>query len=126
MRRAAEALLSANWREGIGRNGSTYGYTCPDGDKYPYQWFWDSLMHALAWNAVDPRRAAWEVRSLAAAQRADGFIGHTIFWDAPVRLARAGFYNVMRRGDFTTSTIQRCHLPFVRAIQNPSSPSRYC
>lgn len=106
VQRGATALLRANWREGIGRNGAAYGYTCPDGEKYPYQWFWDSLMHALAWNEVDPLRAAWEVRSLAAAQRADGFIGHTIFWDRRVRLARAGFYNVARRGDLTTSTIQ--------------------
>ena len=106
VQRGATALLGANWREGIGRNGAPYGYTCPDGEKYPYQWFWDSLMHALAWNEVDPARAALEVRSLAAAQRDDGMIGHTIFWDSPVRLARAGFYNVARRRDFTTSTIQ--------------------
>jgi hypothetical protein len=106
VRRGATALLGANWREGIGRDGTPYGYTCPDGEKYPYQWFWDSLMHALAWNEVDPLRAAQEVRSLAAAQRDDGLIGHTIFWDAPVRLARAGFYNVARRRDLTTSTIQ--------------------
>ena len=113
--RGATALLSANWREGVGRNGAPYGYTCPDGAKYPYQWFWDSLMHALAWNAVDPGRAAWEVHSLAAAQRDDGFIGHTIFWDAPVRLARAAFYNVARRDDFTTSTIQPPFLGWVWA-----------
>ena len=115
VQRGATALLGANWREGIGRNGAPYGYTCPDGEKYPYQWFWDSLMHALAWNEVEPERAAWEVRSLAAAQRDDGMIGHTIFWDAPVRLARAGFYNVAGRRDFTTSTIQPPFLGWVWA-----------
>ncbi len=115
VRRGATALLGANWREGIGRTGAPYGYTCPDGEKYPYQWFWDSLMHALAWAEVDPLRAASEVRSLAAAQRPDGFIGHTIFWDAPVRLARAGFYNVQRRSDITTSTIQPPFLGWVWA-----------
>ncbi len=115
VRRGATALLGANWREGIGRTGTAYGYTCPDGEKYPYQWFWDSLMHALAWAEVDPLRAASEVRSLAAAQRPDGFIGHTIFWDAPVRLARAGFYNVQRRSDVTTSTIQPPFLGWVWA-----------
>jgi len=106
VRRGSIALLGANWREGIGRNGVAYGYTCPDGEKYPYQWFWDSLMHALAWAEVDPVRAATEVRSLVAAQTPDGFIGHTIFWDAPVRLARAAFYNVRARRDLTTATIQ--------------------
>ncbi|MBM3665429.1 MAG: hypothetical protein FJW92_06515 [Actinobacteria bacterium] len=106
VRRAAGALLSANWREGVARTGVAYGYTCPDGAKYPYQWFWDSLMHALAWNELDPARAAAEVRSLAALQRPDGLIGHTIFWDAPVRLARLAFYSVRSRADIATATIQ--------------------
>lgn len=104
--RAAEALLAANWREGLGRNGAWFAYTSPDGDKYPYQWFWDSLMHALAWNEVDPVRAAGELSSLAEVQRDDGLIGHTVFWDSPVRLARLPFYDVQRRDDMTTSTIQ--------------------
>ena len=104
--RAAEALLAANWREGTSRDGVAYGYTCPDGAKYPYQWFWDSLMHALAWNEVDPQRAATELRSLASVQQRDGLIGHTIFWDGPVRLARLVFYNVRARSDMATSTIQ--------------------
>ena len=103
---AAESLLTANWREGQGRSGARYAYTCPDGEKYPYQWFWDSLMHALAWNEIAPSRAAAELRSLATAQQADGLIGHTIFWDAPVRIMRLAFYNVRRRGDMSTATIQ--------------------
>jgi len=106
VRRAAEALLTANWREGVGRTGVRYAYTCPDGEKYPYQWFWDSLMHALAWNEIAPTRAADELRSLAAAQAEDGLIGHTIFWDRPVRPARLAFYNVRRRADLMTATIQ--------------------
>ncbi len=104
--RAATALLAANWREGIGRNGESFAYTSPDGEKYPYQWFWDSLMHALAWSEVDPARAAGELTSLAAVQQADGLIGHTIFWEAPVRLARLPFYDVRQRDDIMTSTIQ--------------------
>ncbi len=103
---AARALLTANWREGVGRDGTRYAYTCPDGEKYPYQWFWDSLMHALAWNEVDPRRAAAEVESLAGSQTPDGLIGHTIFWNAPVRPSRLAFYNVRRCADLATATIQ--------------------
>lgn len=106
VRRAAEALLTANWREGTGRTGIAYAYTCPDGGKYPYQWFWDSLMHALAWNEIDPARAAAELGSLAAAQADDGLIGHTVFWERPVRPARLAFYNVRRRADLATATIQ--------------------
>ena len=106
VRTGAQALLAANWREGMGRDGARFGYTCPDGAKYPYQWFWDSLMHALAWNEVDPARAATELRSLAGAQRADGLIGHTVFWEQPVRASRLLFYNVHRRSDMATATIQ--------------------
>lgn len=106
VRSAIGALLAANWREGTGRNGAHYGYTCPDGEKYPYQWFWDSLMHSLAWAEIDPTRAATELRSLVSTQEPDGFIGHTIFWHEPVRLTRAAFYNVRRRSDLTTATIQ--------------------
>ena len=106
VRHAAESLLRANWRQGISRDGREYAYTCPDGAKYPYQWFWDSLMHVLAWNEVDPGRAAAELRSLAAAQQPDGLIGHTLFWDGPVRLARLPYYNVRKRLDMATATIQ--------------------
>lgn len=102
----AEALLRANWREGTSRDGQAFAYTCPDGGKYPYQWFWDSLMHALAWNEVNPSRAAAELGSLAAAQQPDGLIGHTLFWGDPVRLARLAFYNVRGRLDMATATIQ--------------------
>ena len=106
VRHGAEALLRANWREGTSRDGRPYAYTCPDGGKYPYQWFWDSLMHALAWNELDPRRAADELQSLARAQQDDGLIGHTLFWAGPVRLARLPFYNVRGRLDMATATIQ--------------------
>ncbi len=112
---AAASLLTANWREGTGRTGVRYAYTCPDAAKYPYQWFWDSLMHALAWNEVDPARAAAELRSLAAAQQPDGLIGHTTFWDAPVRLTRLAFYNVRRRDDLATATLQPPFLGWVWA-----------
>ena len=47
-----------------------------------------------------------ELESLLAAQRPDGFIGHTIFWDRPVSLSRLPFYNVASRRAFQTETIQ--------------------
>ena len=40
------------------------------------------------------------------AQRADGFIGHTIFWERPVSWTRYPFYNVLSRRAMTTETIQ--------------------
>ncbi|HEY7396539.1 MAG TPA: hypothetical protein VH559_16900 [Gemmatimonadaceae bacterium] len=102
----ARRVLEDNWREGRSESGQTYGYTCPDATKYPDQFFWDSCFHALAWSRLDVRRAMLELRSLAAAQQASGLIGHTIFWSGPVRLARAFSYNLIRRSDFQTATIQ--------------------
>lgn len=106
LRDAVARLLRANWREGSTPSGVDYGYTRPDRVKYPDQFFWDSCLHALAWSHIDPSRARRELRTLVAAQRPDGLIGHTVFWDGPVRLARAFSYNLLRRGDRTTATIQ--------------------
>jgi hypothetical protein len=103
---AAARLLRANWREGRAPNGTEYGYTCPDPVKYPDQFFWDSCLHAVAWSHIDPSRARRELRTLAAAQRPDGHIGHTVFWSGRVRLARAFSYNLVRRSDRATATIQ--------------------
>ena len=106
LRDAAARLLRANWREGRTRDGVEYGYTCPDPVKYPDQFFWDSCLHAVAWSHVDPSRARRELRTLVAAQRPDGLIGHTVFWRGRVRLARAFSYNLLRISDRTTATIQ--------------------
>ena len=106
LRDAVARLLRANWREGRTPSGTEYGYTCPDPVKYPDQFFWDSCLHAVAWSHVDPSRARRELRTLVAAQRPDGLIGHTVFWRGRVRLARAFTYNLIRRSDRTTATIQ--------------------
>jgi hypothetical protein len=106
LRDGAVRLLRANWREGRTPDGTEYGYTRPDVAKYPDQFFWDSCLHAVAWSHIDPSRARRELRTLVAAQRPDGLIGHTIFWSGPVRLARAFTYNLIRRSDRTTATIQ--------------------
>jgi hypothetical protein len=106
LRDAAARLLRANWREGRTPDGVDYGYTRPDPVKYPDQFFWDSCLHALAWSHIDPSRARRELRTLVAAQRPDGLIGHTVFWGGRVRLARAFTYNVVGRSDRATSTIQ--------------------
>ncbi|CAN5906853.1 trehalase family glycosidase [soil metagenome] len=102
----ARQVLEGNWREGRTHDGLVFGYTCPDADKYPDQFFWDSCFHALAWSRIDPARAMRELRSLGAAQQASGLIGHTTFWHGPVRLSRAFTYNVLHRNAFQTSTIQ--------------------
>jgi hypothetical protein len=99
------STLDRNWREGE-RDGSRYAYTAPSGQRYPWQWYWDSCFTAIAWRRFDRSRARAELESLLAASTPDGFIGHTIFWGEPVSPVRSLFYNVRSRTDFMTATIQ--------------------
>ena len=93
--------MRGSWRVGEG-----YAYTCPSPGRYPWQWYWDSCFAAIVWRRFEPARARAELESLLAAQREDGFIGHTIFWDRPVSLSRLLFYNVASRRSPQTGTIQ--------------------
>jgi hypothetical protein len=102
----ANRVLEGNWREGRTADGLAFGYTCPDAEKYPDQFFWDSCFHALAWSRIDPRRAMRELRSLGASQQSSGLIGHTTFWNGPARLSRAFTYNLLHPRAFQTATIQ--------------------
>jgi hypothetical protein len=101
----AERVLRQNWLEGV-RDGTRFAYTQPSPGRYPWQWYWDSCFAAIAWRRFEPGRARVELQSLLAAQRENGFIGHTIFWDRPVSLGRLPFYNVASRSSFQTETIQ--------------------
>ena len=107
----AERILRQNWLEGeraaedgVGR--IHYAYTQPSPGRYPWQWYWDSCFAAIVWRRFDRSRARTELESLLAAQREDGFIGHTIFWAHPVSWERLPFYNVMTRRSFQTESIQ--------------------
>ena len=101
----AERVLRGNWRVGE-RDGVPYAYSQPSPGRYPWQWYWDSCFAAIVWRRFEPARARAELESLLAAQRDDGFIGHTIFWSHPVSLIRSLFYNVASRSAFQTGTIQ--------------------
>jgi hypothetical protein len=101
----AERVLRQNWREGE-RDGRRFAYTQPSPGRYPWQWYWDSCFAAIAWRRFDRERARRELESLLTAQREDGFVGHTIFWDRKVSLTRLPFYNVLSRSAFQTETIQ--------------------
>ncbi len=102
-----ETTLRGNWRQGVrAADGTAFAYTCPSPTHYPWQWYWDSCFAALAWRRFDPGRARAELESLLAAQRADGFIGHTIFWNEPLRGVRRFTYNVTSPTAPMTSSIQ--------------------
>ena len=79
-------MLRQNWR-GATEDVSTPTRQ-PSPGRYPWQWYWDSCFAAIVWRRFEPARARPELESLLAAQRPDGFIGHTIFWDRPVSLVR--------------------------------------
>ena len=100
-----ERVLRQNWERGR-RDGTHYEYTQPSPGRYPWQWYWDSCFAAIVWRRFDPTRSRAELESLLAAQRPDGFIGHTIFWNQPVSPLRYLFYNVASRRSFQTETIQ--------------------
>jgi hypothetical protein len=102
---SAERVLRRNWLEGE-RDGTPYAYTRPSPGRYPWQWYWDSCFAAIVWRRFEASRSRAELESLLAAQRPDGFIGHTIFWHGPVSLARLPFYNVRSRDALQTETIQ--------------------
>lgn len=101
----AETVLRRNWRTGE-RDGARYAYTSPSPGRYPWQWYWDSCFAAIVWRRFDRERARAELQTLLAAQRPDGFVGHTVFWDQPVSWLRLGFYNVLSRRALQTETIQ--------------------
>jgi hypothetical protein len=103
----SHAVLSQNWREGTrSSDGVPFAYTCPSPRHYPWQWYWDSCFTAISWRRFDPERSRRELRSLLAAQRDDGFIGHTIFWNQPLSGSRRYTYNVTSVDAQMTASIQ--------------------
>jgi hypothetical protein len=99
------AALASNWKVGS-RDGVQFAYTQPSPERYPWQWYWDSCFTAIAWRRFDRTRSRQELETLLAAARPDGFIGHTIFWERPLRGVRRLFYNVIDDDDPMTATIQ--------------------
>jgi hypothetical protein len=107
LRELCHVTLRQNWREGNRlSDGVAFAYTCPSPGHYPWQWYWDSCFTAVAWRHFDADRSRRELESLLAAQRPDGFIGHTIFWNTPLRDLRRFTYNVIGSGAPSTGTIQ--------------------
>ena len=104
---ACERTLRQNWREGFRLgDGVPFAYTCPSPGHYPWQWYWDSCFSAIAWRHFESDRPRRELESLLSAQRDDGFIGHTIFWNTPLSGVRRFTYNVIGPEPQMTASIQ--------------------
>src|SRR4051794_33389047 len=115
-------MFDRNRVEGLTADGVRYRFHCPDADKFPAQFLWDSCWHAIALARLDPAAARDELRTLLAAQRADGLVPHTILWHRPVRASRAFLYNFQRLRDRATQTIQPPLVGFAWEIVAAASP----
>ncbi|HZU61775.1 MAG TPA: hypothetical protein VE983_12465, partial [Solirubrobacteraceae bacterium] len=118
-------VLHQNWRSGEFQ-GRSYAYTSPSPGRYPWQWYWDSCLTAVAWRHFDPARSRAELESLLNAATPEGFIGHTIFWGQPVPFPRRLFYNIRSSQDPMTWTIQPPLLAWAWriAVGDPASEPR--
>jgi hypothetical protein len=126
LRSRCEAVLRDSWRQGTRpRDGIPFAYTAPSPSHYPWQFYWDSCFTAITWRRFDPRRARLELESLLAAQRPDGFIGHTIFWDRALTGVRRHTYNITSPDATMTSSIQPPALAWAwsLAVGDPASES---
>jgi len=86
LREAAERQLRANLRRGVSAlSGKPYSFCVPSNVTYPFQWFWDSCMHAIVWSHIDVEQAKEELLTLLRAQRRNGRIPHRIAWEPPRR-----------------------------------------
>ena len=124
IRRMCETTLRQNWREGVRASDRVqFAYTCPSPGHYPWQWYWDSCFTAITWRHFDPDRSRRELESLLAAQREDGFIGHTIFWNTPLTGRRRFTYNVTSPNASMTASIQPAVLAWAWrvAVGDPSA-----
>ena len=107
VRSACERTLRGNWVEGVRPSDRVpFAYTQPSPGHYPWQWYWDSCFAAITWRRFDAARSRSELSSLLAAQRPDGFIGHTVFWTGPPRDVRRFTYNIVSIADGMTASIQ--------------------
>lgn len=107
VRSVCQHTLARNWREGVRvEDNVRFAYTRPSPGHYPFQWYWDSCFAAIVWRRFDANRARLELESLLAAQREDGFIGHTIFWDTRLNKRQRLTYNVLSRHATMTASIQ--------------------
>lgn len=77
------ALLDANTNHGYCEYFNHEYWTIhPSPGTYPFQYFWDSCLHAFILTTLgEADLAARNFRSLYAMQADDGYVGHMLYWD---------------------------------------------
>ena len=83
IRQNIKKLLDSNLRHGYSDAFQTEYWTIhPSPETYPFQYFWDTCLHALILINLDEAELATKtLRSLYAMQAEDGFVGHMLYWD---------------------------------------------
>ena len=71
-------VMEANWRQGkFAKSHKKWGYTCPNPERYEWQWLWDSCFHAVIWAELgEADRGLLELETLLATMEPTGFLPH--------------------------------------------------
>lgn len=79
----AKEVLKHNLKQGKSKMEPVefYTYICPDRDRYPHQWLWDSCFHCICNSHVDIDLAKAELTTLLKRQEDDGFVPHMSYWE---------------------------------------------
>ena len=72
------AVMEAHWRQGkFAKSHKRWGYTCPNPERYEWQWLWDSCFHAVIWAELGQAdRGLLELETLLATMEPTGFLPH--------------------------------------------------
>ena len=75
LRERSLEVMEAHWRQG--KSGKRWGYTCPNSERYEWQWLWDSCFHAIIWAELgEADRGLLELETLLATMEPSGFLPH--------------------------------------------------
>ena len=71
-------VMEAHWRQGkSAESHRRWGYTCPNPERYEWQWLWDSCFHAVIWAELGQEdRGLLELETLLATMEPTGFLPH--------------------------------------------------
>lgn len=62
---------------------TSYGYTSPNSQTYPWLWLWDSCFHSVIWSHLGDARAIAELEAVFSSQTTSGFVPHMSYQADP-------------------------------------------